>query len=417
MDNNNWNNPDEQNPYDNQNNDNQYNLNGQYGADNQYNANGQYNANNQYNANGQYDANGNAGNQYNVNGQYNANQYSQYNQYGSSGQYGNMGGTPLNKNGQPVPNRFGMKLTFSILEIISCNLISLICGIIGCIFTCKANTAYKEGRWNDFLSHAKASAISLWIGLVGIVLQIIAVIVICVASFHIFKTFMEDPSKMQHYLDEIYDGNYDDAYGDLEHWLNEYGYNDDGYADDEYTDDGYRNEEIFTNLGNYYEFELQGKHIELPIAYTDFVQLGFVVMPDEGTDNTIRVDEGYACVSYSDAEGNYLGTVNIMNPTEQDIPIEQGIIAGISISNDQALGGEFCPEFTFGNGYTFDTSEDTLVSELGECAYEYHSKDTEYDASYYEWHPESYKDTYYNRIQVDFWDGVMETVYIDYAGE
>ena len=39
-----------------------------------------------------------------------------------------------------------MKLTFSILEMISGNLISLICGIIACVFTCKANTAYKEGN-------------------------------------------------------------------------------------------------------------------------------------------------------------------------------------------------------------------------------------------------------------------------------
>ena len=28
--------------------------------------------------------------------------------------------------------------------MISGNLISLICGIIACVFTCKANTAYKE---------------------------------------------------------------------------------------------------------------------------------------------------------------------------------------------------------------------------------------------------------------------------------
>lgn len=373
MDNNNWNDPNNQNPY-----------------DNQYNANDQYQANNQYNSDGQYN-----GNQYG--------QYGQYNQYGNSGQYGNMGGTPLNKNGQPVPNRFGMKLTFSILEIISCNLISFICGIIGCIFTCKANTAYKEGRWNDFLSHAKASAISLWIGLVGIVLRIIFIIVICVLSFSTFKTIMEDPSKIEYYLEKYTDGEYNQE--DIDKWLDEYGNID---------DNGY--DEVYTEMGNYYEFDLQGNHIVLPISAAEFMQMGYTISLEDNTDDVIGAD-GYVSLQYMDSEGNYIGSVDILNPTDQDIQIEQGVIAGISISNQKALGGDFCPAFTFGNGYTFDTAEDTVVGDLGECAYEYHSEDADIDASYYEWRPQSYEGAYYNRLQVDYWDGVMETVYINYAGE
>lgn len=95
------------------------------------------------------------------------NQQYGYPPYGQQYQLGmgyGMDIAPFDQNGRPIPNRFGMKLTFSILEMVLCNILSLICGIIGCVFTVKANTAYKERRWEDFKNHAKASAIALWIG-------------------------------------------------------------------------------------------------------------------------------------------------------------------------------------------------------------------------------------------------------------
>lgn len=64
---------------------------------------------------------------------------------------GNEFGTENQQNyGQALKNNYGMKLTFSILEILcccGCNIVTMIMGILGCVFTSQANSAYKEGRW------------------------------------------------------------------------------------------------------------------------------------------------------------------------------------------------------------------------------------------------------------------------------
>jgi hypothetical protein len=85
-----------------------------------------------------------------------------------------------------------MKLTFSILEIIACNLLSLVMGILGCVFTTKANNAYKEGRWEDFKSAKKTSTIVLWVGLVGVIISIIATIIMVVAGLKTANDFVEN---------------------------------------------------------------------------------------------------------------------------------------------------------------------------------------------------------------------------------
>ncbi len=105
--------------------------------------------------------------------------YGQPNQqtYGQNMGYGM---PPVGPNGQPLKNNYVMKLTFSILEIISCcigNIVTLIMGILGCVFTSKANTSYKEGRTEEFKSQSKTATICLWVGLGFLVLELIFVII------------------------------------------------------------------------------------------------------------------------------------------------------------------------------------------------------------------------------------------------
>ena len=124
------------------------------------------------------------------------------------------GSAPLDDQGRPLKNNYGLKLTFSILEIISCNLISLICGIIGCINTTKANTAYNEGRWEDFKSSAKSATVSLWIGLVGVILQIIALVAFVMMGF-MLEEYIDDGVSSYPYdygssIREDYSRDYDD---------------------------------------------------------------------------------------------------------------------------------------------------------------------------------------------------------------
>lgn len=147
----------------------QYNANDQYGTSGQYNANAQYNTNGQYGADNQYNMNG----QYYTNGQYN--QAGQYNMNGQQYQYNNgYGQGPVDNNGRPIPNNFGMKLTFSILITI---FLSKIFGILSIVFTCLQNKAYKEGRWDDFKNKRKLSNVFLWIGLIlGIIMFVVSIV-------------------------------------------------------------------------------------------------------------------------------------------------------------------------------------------------------------------------------------------------
>lgn len=95
--------------------------------------------------------------------------------YGTS-PYG-MGG--MGYGNAPVPeDRFAAKLTCSILEMVSCNLISVIMGIIACVYTVKAHHSHKEGRWQDFKSEAKTSAVCLWVGLGFFVVGILGIAIL-----------------------------------------------------------------------------------------------------------------------------------------------------------------------------------------------------------------------------------------------
>ena len=125
---------------------------------------------------------------------YNENPY-QWQPYSDSN-YNLNGNPPLDKNGNPVKNRFGLKLTASILEIIGFNLITFICGIIGCVYTTKANAAYQEERWDDFLSAKKTSAVSLWIGFGVWLFNVLIVIIFGAIIF----------SSLMRYPDYLHDG-------------------------------------------------------------------------------------------------------------------------------------------------------------------------------------------------------------------
>lgn len=154
---------------------NPYNT-GQNNQDNHPYYNGGPNQNNGPYTNGPYNQNGNpyGAGQYDPNHGYTQNNggYQPYNNGGGYQPYGTGYSGPVGDDGKPLKNRFGMKLTFSILEILSCNLVTFILGIVACVNTAKANTSYKEGRWQDFKSQAKVSAVCLWVGLAAFILGI-----------------------------------------------------------------------------------------------------------------------------------------------------------------------------------------------------------------------------------------------------
>lgn len=176
-----------------------------------------------------------------VNQQYG--QPNQQNVYGQNQFYGsNMG----YQSGTLPKNRFGMKLTFSILEIISCNLLTFIMGIISCVYTSKANTSYKEGRWEDFKSQAKTSAICLWVGFASFIISGILCILIWTVG-GLGDAFME------------------------------------GFRE------GYYGVQEGTPAGEGVAVNVDGTRIALPLDYSDLEEIGFTL---DGFDMYQKVD-GY----------------------------------------------------------------------------------------------------------------------------
>lgn len=363
-----------------------------YGQQNYYSQNGNTNQNG-YGQQNYYSQNGNTNqnsygqqNYYNQNGSTNQNPYGQMNQqYGGQNYYGQgYGSAPLDSNGNPMKNRFGMKLTFSILEIISCNLISLICGIIACVYTTKANTSYKEARWEDFKSQAKTSAVCLWIGLVGVILEVIVSIVLIVAGVSAYSAL--DELGYYDYYEDDYD--YDLASPIIDS-------DDYSYEDTEESEDSYVSEESTPYVEGEglveARFTLEGVEMTLPISYSDFEALGFAI-PEDDKDYVINVEESGSFDLLSPS-GDELGYVYIKNVTDDAIDSVDGIVVGMSLYYDEYQ--DVFADFVLYNGLSDKSTPEELIETMGSPDYESVADDNSY--AYYDWY--SYSEDDYSKYK------------------
>ena len=129
-----------------------------------------------YNQQQSYQQNYNQQQSYQQNYNQQQNYQQNYNQQQSYQQNYAAGGVPLDEKGQPLKNNFGLKLFFSILEMLTCcmcNPVTLVLGIFGCVYAVKANNAYQEGKWDEFKGHARTSSTCLWVGLAVIAVYVL----------------------------------------------------------------------------------------------------------------------------------------------------------------------------------------------------------------------------------------------------
>lgn len=111
------------------------------------------------------------------------NQYQQYNQYQQPQNNGQYQGQPQMPQGD-MPQH-GLYMTLSILELLFCNLIT---GILGLVFTNEANSAYRTGDIATSESKKKSAKMSLIIGaVISAVIAIICVIFVGVIINSVFK--------------------------------------------------------------------------------------------------------------------------------------------------------------------------------------------------------------------------------------
>lgn len=352
---------------------------------------------------------------YNLNGQYYQNSSGSYNAgtgnpnaaYGmpndsgyhyGGGNYSSTARTvPLDRKGRPLRNRFGMKLTFSILGIVfglifmflsPCyGLIPLVLSIIALVFTCMQNKHYKEGNWPVFQSTAKVSAVLLWVDLGVWVVILIFFIIAMIVLFSIGNDFFDELG-----LDDMN--------------LPSSGYESD-YGSDDKDDAPVKNDgeihslegERVPDVEGFNQFTLQGETFTIPMSVDDFYEAGFYLQEDSQKENLEPENSnGYA---YYDADGNYLGTLFVYNTTDRSIQVKDGMIGGITVNQIDGI------DFQMVGGLTFDSSLKDAAAVLGTAV-------TDMDESgaygYYQWYFEN--GGYATSVELDFDEDKMNEVWI-----
>lgn len=305
------------------------------------------------------------------------------------GQFYNGGYAPLDKNGQPLKNRFGMKLTFSILEMLACNPISLVCGIVGCIYTTKANTSYKEGRFEDFKSNAKTATVWLWVGLSGVVLLIIVSVLFMLLVFSMLK------QESLYSYDDI--SGYDSSF---------YNYEDAPIVKEDEEDEqpvvvipgvGYSDPSVM----------LDGQYIELPLTYPMLIASGFYIDSEDEEYYLNKNEYSYAAFYNSDEE--YVGMAYIGNIMDAAAPCKDCVVFGLWLDFEDV-------DVSFGNGINENATKNDLLEAYGEPDYAYESESGDYQC--YQWysHSELYEDLEDNSIEFTYFGGELSEVNIRYIG-
>lgn len=366
----------------------QYNAYDQYGTSGQYNANAQYNTNGQYGADNQYNMNG----QYYTNGQYN--QAGQYNMNGQQYQYNNgYGQGPVDNNGRPIPNNFGMKLTFSILVTI---FLSKIFGILSIVFSCLQNKAYKEGRWDDFKNKRKLSNVFLWIGLIlGIIMFVVSIVFAGAIFKEVYNAFSD-----YDYSDD-YDYDYDYDYDDSDD--SDYDFDYDDASDTDLESDYVYGNSTF-DFDAVEDMTINGAAVSVPMSVTDFVDT-------TGYDTYIEMDlDSYDLSGHNGGEFAYIddengcSLIDIYNGSDDEAKAIDGTIGGIKLDFEDTSAPI---QFEY-RGITNDSSIDDVLDVFGEA-------DTRYNGEY------STELTYYTTngwLEFDWdTDGKMISIWLENYGE
>lgn len=290
-----------------------------------------------------------------------------------------------------------MKMAFSVLEILSiilCNVIGLIMGIIGCIYASKSGKAYNEGRKEDFKDANKTTNIVLWIGLASVILVVISWIVIFATGVSLAKEIESEINNEYEY--DITDDDYD---------FDEY-FPDDNEDQIIGEADGEQSQSIpNANIGKWYSFVLNGQTLTLPMSLDEFKVTGFDI--DEAIYSDTLEPGEYTYYMYYDENGNYIGWIDIANFGDTTITAAEGTVFEVDIDST-------APMVQFVGGLDFNSTEEEVLAYFGEPDYEYHSdEEADYVSSEYTWYPDD-ADSYYCDIEIDFWNGEMDTIYIEY---
>lgn len=337
---------------------------------------------------------------------------------------------PVDKNGNPVKNNFGMKLTFSILEILSCclsgcfGLITTVLGIIACVFTCQANSAYKRADWDTFEKKRKSSTVLLWVGLPFEIIGAIAAFIFGLTGGIESLTSNNDTnSGYESFIDEEdeddYDYDYD--YDDEDDYEDDY---DDDYDYDTDVEVGYGDigtiyeiipADMSYEIGGYDEIYLEGYVITFPALTSDFLAAGFSFSGEDPTNYVINPGD-YDLFMFDSRinPDESIGWVYVYNNTDVPMNAIDLPIAGIDVESDQEYNG-YVPEMKTIYQVTFGIPAETAIGMIPYEADVYQSDDLDWTTyTYYgdedDYVEISYRNGYFDELKIrcksslDNWD-------------
>lgn len=188
--------------------------------------------------------------------------------------YGYQGAEPATASGKPVKNRFGLKLTLSIIF----TLLTGPFGIAAIVFTALQNNSYKKKEWDNFRLFRILSNVFLIIsGILSLVMGCIIAAVIW--AFVLMSREQDMMETMQQLMrqDQELQGIVDDAFGpgSAEHllsWMDRMG---DGDMDMDQPELSYDN--IWNldkvDVPGMYEITINGQDLAVPVSLDDFLSI------------------------------------------------------------------------------------------------------------------------------------------------
>ncbi|MBO5656912.1 MAG: hypothetical protein J6R94_01865 [Agathobacter sp.] len=295
-------------------------------------------------------------------------------------------GKLVDRYGQKIKRRFGLRLIISVL-LMPCGiftaLTTLAAGIIGCIYSCKADKAYRERRLWEFRDKKKVANIVLGIG-IGIAIVVLAWNTAIAPTYREGNVFDGYARILEKGLEKIYgyDINMDTFWSDLKN----------GDA----TPGGKKHKLDFSKAA---QITVNGKTISLPCKYEDLVAAGFHIYNEDFDKNFDPAEDFYFCGLHTEAIP-YLGAVAFAPTEKNETKIRDGEVFYLCFYDESEECREAVASYGLVGGLRFGLTRDEVMKLLGEPDYST-SQGSEWGLEkYYEWH---YQDDLDRLIYVCVW--------------
>ena len=283
---------------------------------------------------------------------------------------------PLDENGEPIRNRFGLKLTISIILLI----VALPLGILPLIFTLQQNSSYTRGDWEAFRRNRRRANVFLWLS------GILEVLIIAAIAALVILVMKQDGVLLD--MQRVIYGLEDDA--------RELSWN---WSDDEaeQADDSWEYTEI-EEVPGMYSLKLADAELSLPSTLSDFLDVTGVEFDEDFSECSL---DSYESMEFTSTDGNL--SITIINYSENwqqamDCTLE-------SLEIDFFEGETF--DFTYMDTLGPDSTKEDFEAIFGEACWYFESDNWE-NCSWY---------TNDGTLDISFEDGKMTDFLLSHYGD